>query len=290
MTRIIDSLSDISASYDAVFCDLWGCFHDGVNVFESAVSALQAFRASGGKVILVTNSPRPRDQVAVQLDSLGAPRDSWDDIATSGDSAQAAMMHGIVGQKVFHLGPERDMSFFTDLAEDLPKSDITLVPLDEADGIVCTGLLNDETETPDDYRAELLLAKTMGLKMLCANPDIIVDRGDARIYCAGALAQLYTEMGGESLYFGKPHPPIYDLARRRLSALAKVADDRILAIGDGPGTDLAGAMGEDIDFLFVTGGIVAEQTGTDKQPEPDKLKAFLQSERLSATFSVGHLR
>ncbi|QIE41095.1 TIGR01459 family HAD-type hydrolase [Meridianimarinicoccus aquatilis] len=290
MTRIIDSLSDISASYDAVFCDLWGCLHNGVNVFDSAVAALQAFRASGGKVILVTNSPRPRDQVAAQLDGLGAPRDCWDDIATSGDSAQAAMVHGIVGQKVFHLGPERDMSFFTDLAEDLPTPEFTLVPLDEADGIVCTGLLDDTTETPDDYRGQLLLAKTKGLKMLCANPDIIVDKGDSRIYCAGALAQLYTEMGGESLYFGKPHPPIYDLARRRLSALAKVSDDRILAIGDGPGTDLAGAMGEDIDFLFVTGGIVAEQTGTDRQPDPDKLKAFLQQERLATTFSVGHLR
>ncbi|PWR01868.1 TIGR01459 family HAD-type hydrolase [Meridianimarinicoccus roseus] len=290
MTRIVETLSEISAEYDAVFCDLWGCLHNGVAVFPDAVRALQKFRRDGGKVMLLTNAPRPRGQVAEQLDMLGAPRDCWDDIVTSGDSAQAALLRGIVGKKVFHLGPERDLTFFTDLADDLPEPDFTLVPLDEAEGIACTGLLDDSTETPDDYRAQLLLAKTKGLKLLCANPDIVVDKGDTRIYCAGALAQLYTEMGGESLYFGKPHPPIYDLARRRLAALAPVQDARILAIGDGPGTDLAGAMGEDLDFLFVTGGLVAEQTGTRTQPEPARLDAYLKQERLAARYSIGHLR
>lgn len=290
MTRIIDSLADTSDSYDAVFCDLWGCLHDGIKAFPDAVSALQAFRAKGGRVILLTNAPRPRGQIAAQLDQLGAPRDCYDDIVSSGDSAQAALVAGAVGKRVFHMGPDRDMPFFTELAEDLPDPDFQLVPLNEAEGIVCTGLVDDTTETPDDYRGQLLLGKTKGLKLLCANPDIIVDRGETRIYCAGAIAQLYTEMGGESLYFGKPHPPIYDLARRRLSAFARVSDDRILAIGDGPGTDLAGAMGEDLDFLFVTGGIVAEQTGTDRQPDPEKLEAFLAGERMSAPFAIGQLR
>ena len=290
MTRIIDSLADISDSYDAVFCDLWGCLHDGIKAFPDAVSALQAFRAKGGRVILLTNAPRPRGQVAAQLDQLGAPRNCYDDIVSSGDSAQAALVAGAVGKRVFHMGPERDMPFFTELPDDLPDPDFKLVPLNEAEGIVCTGLVDDTTETPDDYRGQLLLGKTKGLKLLCANPDIIVDRGETRIYCAGAIAQLYTEMGGESLYFGKPHPPIYDLARRRLSAFARVSDDRILAVGDGPATDLAGAMGEDLDFLFVTGGIVAEQTGTDRQPDPEKLEAFLAGERMSAPFAIGQLR
>lgn len=290
MTRIVETLSEISADYDAVLCDLWGCLHNGVHVFPDAVSALQDFRKHGGKVILLTNAPRPRGQVAAQLDGLGAPRDCWDDIVTSGDSAQAALVRGIVGQKIFHLGPERDLTFFTELADDLPEPEFTLVPLDEAEGIACTGLLDDATETPDNYRAQLLLAKTKGLKLLCANPDIVVDKGDQRIFCAGAIAELYTEMGGDSLYFGKPHPPIYDLARRRLSALAEVPDSRILAIGDGPGTDLAGAMGEDLDFLFVTGGLVAEQTGTHGQPEAGRLEAYLKDERLAARFSIGHLR
>ncbi|MEE4292232.1 MAG: TIGR01459 family HAD-type hydrolase, partial [Cycloclasticus sp.] len=271
MTRIVETLDDISGLYDAVFCDLWGCLHDGVKAFPDAVAALQTFRAKGGRVILLTNAPRPRGQVAAQLAQLGAPNDCYDDIVTSGDSAQAALVAGIVGKRVYHLGPERDMTFFTELDEDLPKADFTLVPLNEAEGIVCTGLMDDAVETAEDYRAQLLLAKTKGLKLLCANPDIIVDKGDKRIYCAGAIARLYTEMGGESLYFGKPHPPIYDLARRRLSSLGHASDDRILAIGDGPATDLAGAMGEDLDFLFVTGGLVAQQTGTERQPDPAKL-------------------
>jgi len=290
MTRTIETLADISQSYDALYCDLWGCLHNGVHVFADAVSALQAFRKAGGKVMLLTNSPRPRGQVAAQLDDLGAPRDCWDDIATSGDSAQAALLHGVVGRKVFHMGPERDASFFTEFDPDLPEPEFELVPLDKAEGIVCTGLVDDLNETPDDYRAQLLLAKTKGLKLLCANPDIIVDKGDTRLYCAGALAQLYTEMGGQSLYFGKPHPPIYDLAKRRLSALGPVSDDRILAIGDGPGTDLSGAMGEGLDFLFVTGGIVAEQTGTEHQPDAGKLAAFLKAEKLNAAYAIGYLR
>lgn len=252
--------------------------------------ALQEFRRTGGKVVLVTNSPRPRDSVAIQLDQLGAPRDCWDDIATSGDAAQSAMMAGVVGRKVWHLGPERDLNFFTDLPEDLPGEPVERVALDEAEGIVCTGLFDDDADTPEDYRAELLLAKAKGLRLLCANPDIVVDRGEKRIYCAGAVAQLYTEMGGESLYFGKPHPPIYDLARRRLAALDRIPDDRILAIGDGPGTDMAGAIGEDLDVLFVTGGLAAEITATYEHPDQAKLAAYLSELRMTPLYSIGKLR
>jgi HAD superfamily hydrolase (TIGR01459 family) len=293
MATVIKTLADISARYDAVFCDLWGCLHDGVVAFPEAIEALQAYRQTGGKVILLTNSPRPRDQVALQLDELGAPRDCWDDIATSGDSAQAAMMAGAVGRRVWHLGPERDMAFFTDLPPELAAlPPVVRVPLDAADGIVCTGLLDDTTEAPEDYRGQLLLAKIKGLKLLCANPDVIVDRGDQRVFCAGALAALYTEMGGVSLYFGKPHPPIYDLARRRLAALDTVPDDRILAIGDGPGTDVAGAIGEDLDCLFVSGGLAAAQTGTSASdgPDPALLDAYLTGEKLSPLFAIARLR
>ena len=289
MARIVESLSEISAEYDALFCDLWGCLHDGVAVFPEAVAALQAFRAEAGKVILITNAPRPRGQIEAQLDRLGCPRDAWDDIVTSGDSAQTALMKGVVGQKVYHIGPDRDLTFFDDLPADLERT-VELVPLEEAEGVACTGLVDDATESPEDYRAPLLYAKTKGLKLLCANPDIVVDKGDTRLWCAGALAQLYTEMGGQSLYFGKPHPPIYDLARRRLRALADVAGDRILAIGDGPGTDVAGALGEDIDCLFVTGGLVAEATGTDRQPDAARLKSFLDAQKIAPAFAIGHLR
>lgn len=290
MTRIIDSLADISNMYDAVFCDLWGCVHDGIDAFSEAVEALRAFKAQGGTVLLLTNAPRPRASVATQLDRIGVPRDCWDVIATSGDSARAAMLTGAVGTKVWHIGEAHDSPFFAPMDLVADAVDIARVPLDEAEGVVCTGPFNPLAD-PSEMRPKFLLAKTRGLKLLCANPDIVVDRGESREWCAGALAQLYTEMGGESLYFGKPHPPIYDLARRRLLQIGKAAsDDRILAIGDGILTDIPGGVGENIDTLFITGGLARSETGTDHQPEPEQLARFLTNAQMEPTYSIGMLR
>lgn len=290
MTRIVETLAEISDLYDAVFCDLWGCVHNGVDAFDEAVDALRAFKAQGGTVLLLTNAPRPRASVATQLDRIGVPRDCWDVIATSGDSARAAMLNGAVGGKVWHIGEPHDAPFFApmDLIED--AIDVTRVTLEDAEGIVCTGPF-DALADPAEMRPQFLLAKTRGLKLLCANPDIVVDRGESREWCAGALAQLYTEMGGESLYFGKPHPPIYDLARRRLEQMGKgTSDDRILAIGDGILTDVRGGVGENIDTLFITGGLARAETGTDHQPDPTKLARFLTDEQMEPTYSIGMLR
>lgn len=290
MTQIITSLSEISDRYDALFVDLWGCVHNGISALPEAVSALHTYKAGGGKVVLVTNSPRPRDSVAHQIKGMGVPDDCWDTIATSGDSARAAMFRGIVGQKVYFIGEDRDLAFFTPLKIVEDAVDIQQVPLAEAEGIVCAGPF-DPMADPSVYRADFLYAKAKGLKLLCANPDIVVDRGETREWCAGALAQLYTEMGGESLYFGKPFPPIYDLARRRLAALGvDVPNIGILAIGDGIQTDIKGAMGEDIDSLFISGGLAAEQTKTSHQPDPDALGHYLQKEMMSPSFAIGHLR
>ncbi|MBM1633703.1 TIGR01459 family HAD-type hydrolase [Sulfitobacter mediterraneus] len=290
MTRIVDTLAEISAQYDALFVDLWGCVHDGVKALPDAVAALQTYRKAGGKVVLVTNSPRPRAGVEKQLVHFGVPDDAWDTIATSGDSARSAMFQGVVGQKVWFIGQPGEEKFFQPLhLLDNPMT-IEQVPLAEAEGIVCTGP-EDPHADPDVMRPQFLMAKQMGLKLLCANPDIVVDRGHQREWCAGALAKLYAEMGGESLYFGKPHPPIYDLARRRLSALGKVvSDDRILAIGDGILTDIRGAIGEDIDSLFITGGLAAAETKTLRQPDPDALNDYLEKEKSSPTYSIGFLR
>lgn len=290
MTRIIDSLAEISADYDALFCDLWGCVHDGLRAFPDAVAALQAYRAQGGTVVLVTNSPRPRASVERQLERIGVARDSWDVIATSGDSARAAMFGGVVGHKVWHIGEPQDGSFFAPMQLLDNPVDIERVPLAEAEGIVCTGPFDPQAD-PSVMRPEFLLAKTRGLKLLCANPDIVVDRGETREWCAGALAALYTEMGGESLYFGKPHPPIYDLARRRLAQLGRdVGDARILAVGDGIFTDVQGAMGENIDALFISGGLARAETGTLHQPDPGKLAEFLTTAQLEPRFTIGMLR
>lgn len=290
MTQIIDTLSEISERYDALFVDLWGCVHNGVKALPEAVAALQRYRKDGGKVILVTNAPRPHAGVQKQLTHFEVPQDAWDAIATSGDSARAAMFRGTVGSKVWFVGQPHDQNFFDPLQLIQNPVDIEQVPLKEAEGIVCTGP-EDPHADPDVMRPQFLYAKQKGLKLLCANPDIVVDRGEQREWCAGALAKLYTEMGGESLYFGKPHPPIYDLARRRLFALgADVPDERILCIGDGVLTDIKGAMGEDIDSLFISGGLAASETKTGRQPDPDALNAYLEREMSSPTYTIGFLR
>lgn len=296
MTEIIRSLAELTGRYDAVFCDLWGCLHNGKAAFPAAVAALQGFRATGGKVVLLTNAPRPQSSVIRQLDGLGVPRDAWDIVVTSGDAAQMGMLSGAVGRKVHHIGAPKDEPFFTDFAEDLAsyaasQPPITRVPLKDAQGIVCTGLADDLTETPEDYRAALLLGKTMGLTMLCANPDIVVDMGDKRLYCAGALAQMYEQMGGSTLYFGKPHPPIYDLARRRLAEAGAPSDPQVLCIGDGIFTDVQGGMSEGLDTLFVTGGLEAERFGNDvENPEAGRLLPWLEENQLSPSFAIGRLR
>lgn len=289
MTRIIHSLSDISDRYDAAFVDLWGCVHNGVAAFPEAVAALQAFRAGGGTVVLLTNAPRPRDEVADQLRRLQVPDDAWDTIATSGDSARAAMFTGAVGSKVYHIGTPGDERFFGPLHLIDDPVEITRVPLKEAEGIVCTGPFDAHAD-PADLRPDLLWAKQKDLPLLCANPDIVVDRGETREYCAGAIAALYTEMGGTSLYFGKPHPPVYDLARRRLAEVRPgVADTAILCIGDGPHTDIDGAMGEDIDSLFISGGLAAQETKTSQDPEESALNAYLTKENINPTYTIGRL-
>ncbi|APX23959.1 MAG: TIGR01459 family HAD-type hydrolase [Rhodobacteraceae bacterium] len=290
MTQIIEALSDISHQYDAMFVDLWGCLHNGVTAYPEAVEALRAYRKQGGVVVLVTNSPRGRAEVYKQFEGFGIPDDCFDNIASSGDSARAAMFEGAVGRKVYFIGTEAELPFFEPMKLIENPVEVERVALEEAEGIVCTGLFDAKAD-PAEMRPQFLLAKQKGLKLLCANPDVVVDRGDHREWCAGALAALYSEMGGESLYFGKPHPPIYDLARRRLAEVAPdLSDPTILAIGDGVRTDIQGAQGEDIDSLFVTGGLAAEETRTDRQPHEKALLDFLEKEGVGATYSIGFLR
>ncbi|NVK46891.1 MAG: TIGR01459 family HAD-type hydrolase [Rhodobacteraceae bacterium] len=291
MTRLIQTLSEISTDYDALFVDLWGCVHNGVTAFPEACAALQTYRAGGGKVVLVTNSPRPWRSVAQQIKEFGVPDDAYDAIATSGDSARMAMYLGVVGEKVHHIGDMFKDDFMQPMDIVMDEAvEITEVPLEDAEGIVCSGP-EDPLADPEIYRPQFLYAKQKGLKLLCANPDIVVDRGEVREWCAGALAALYTEMGGESLYFGKPHPPIYDLARRRLAQLAPIDDNRILCIGDGIGTDVMGGIGEGLDVLFITGGLAAKEFGPDPvNPDPARLKMWLAEQNLSPTAAISFLR
>ncbi|MFQ3183667.1 MAG: HAD superfamily hydrolase (TIGR01459 family) [Octadecabacter sp.] len=290
MPLIINTFLEISDQYDVAFVDLWGCMHNGITPFQDSVSAMQSYRKRGGKVVLVTNSPRPWDSVAQHLLDMGMAH-CWDAVATSGDSARAAMFRGFVGSKIWFMGETpRDDDFFKTLSIVNNPINIQKVPLDQAEGIVCCGPFDTQADL-EVNRPEFLYAKSKGLKLLCANPDIIVDRGESREWCAGALAELYTKMGGESLYFGKPHPPIYDLARKRYAALTDgISNPRIIAIGDGIRTDILGAQQEDIDSLFITGGLAAAVTKTITQPDETALSDYIKSEKVTPTYSIGFLR
>lgn len=290
MSQIITALRDISNNYDALYVDLWGCLHDGVTAFPAAISALQEYRKGGGIVVLLTNAPRQRSSVQAQLEGMNVPADCWDTIATSGDSARTAMFRGAVGGNVWYIGPDSDLSFFDPISVVKDPVAIARVPFDQAEGIVCIGPFDPHAD-PSVMRPEFLVAKQKGLKLLCANPDLVVDRGGVREYCAGSLAALYTEMGGEVVYVGKPYPAIYDLARRRLDAVKSgISAGRVLCIGDGIRTDVKGAMGEDLDALFISGGLAAAETKTTDQPDPTALEAYLTKEMTSARYTIGHLR
>ena len=296
MTTIIESLDEISTRFDAVFCDLWGCLHDGLRPFPAAVEALVRYRSQGGYIVLMTNAPRSRSKVIRHLDQIGVSRNLYHDVVTSGDAARRALSLGEFGQSVHHIGPAREETFF------LPENDdgleglagITLTALEAADGLVCTGLVDDTTETPHDYIDVLRSARDRNLKMLCANPDLVVDRGVDRVYCAGALAELYASFGGEVLYFGKPHKPIYTTARLRMNAALDrtVEDDRILCIGDGLHTDMEGAVRENLAGLFITGGLSRAATATTHSPDRSRLEAYLCEQGISSMpeMAIGHLR
>jgi HAD superfamily hydrolase (TIGR01459 family) len=246
---VIGSIEDLGSRYSAWLVDIWGVMHNGHRAFPRAVAATRAFRARGGIVVLLSNSPRPSPSVQEQLRRLGVPDDAYDATVTSGDLTRHELdKHK--GAIVFHLGPERDLPIFQGLA-------VRLGLPEEAELVVCSGLLDDETETPDDYVGLLRALAARKLPMICANPDHLVERGDRLVYCAGALAALYEKEGGRVIYAGKPHAPIYLLALETISALAgrAVPRSKVLAIGDGVNTDIAGAASLGIDSVFVASGL-----------------------------------
>ena len=267
MPPIIPHFSALAPDYDVLLSDVWGVVHNGVEASLPACDALKQARMQGTKVILITNAPRPNAAVARQLDRLHVPHDAYDAIVSSGDVTRAVIATR-PGQSMFHLGPERDRSIFSGL-------DLRFAPLEEADYVICTGLENDEVETPEDYRARLQAMLARKLFMLCGNPDVVVERGPRLVYCAGAIADLYAGIGGEVHYAGKPYRPIYDLALAEAEAAMgrKAAVGRVLAIGDSLRTDFKGAHDLGIDFLFVTSGIHAEELGTREQPDSAALNA-----------------
>jgi len=254
----VEGLKALADNYDLVLCDVWGVLHNGVKAYEAAGDALTRFRAKGGRVVLVSNAPRPGASVETQLDGFGVPRTAYDAVVTSGDLTRLAIEERI-DRIVHHIGPPRDMPIYAGL-------DVRFGSIDEADYVVCSGFDNDEQETVEDYRARLEAMRRRDLLMVCANPDLIVERGHMILPCAGTIALAYEEMGGKVFYAGKPHGPVYDRALAVAAELSgdSVPKERVLAIGDAIRTDIAGAAGFGIDSLLIARGIHAEELGLHK--------------------------
>jgi len=264
--RFVEQLRGLVDGVEVVLSDIWGVVHNGLESFPEACEALHTYRQRGGTVILITNAPRPADSVQRQLRKLGVADETYDAIVSSGDLTRNFVADH-PGKKMFWIGPDRDSSLHRGL-------DAVMAPLEQADYVVCTGLFDDETESAEDYRAMMLQAREHKLPLICANPDIVVERGDRLIYCAGAIAELYRELGGEVIFYGKPHRPIYEramaLAAERRGQPTSL--DRVLAIGDSVRTDLTGALGFGIDCLFLTRGIHSEEFEGIDQLDPASVK------------------
>ena len=270
MAKRISNLSEITTHYDVVLSDVWGVLHNGVDAFPDACTALADARKAGATVVLITNSPRPSPGVIGQLRVLGVPDEAYDRIVTSGDVTRHLIAEG--PKKIFLLGPERDMPLFDGL-------DVEVVGADHADAIVCTGFFDDEKEVPEDYHDMLSAFQKRDVPFICANPDLVVERGHRIIPCAGAVAAYYEQLGGSTRIAGKPHRPIYEAALEAAQETrGGFTADRVLAVGDGMPTDVRGAISQGLDLLYISAGIHVHEYTVNNQIDEAVMKAWLKSE------------
>lgn len=258
LPTLIESFGEIAPLIDVLICDVWGVVHNGQSAHVAACAALERFRAGGGTVVMVSNAPRPSADVARHIGRLGVTEGSYDRIVTSGDVTRGLIAER-PGRRALHIGPERDLTVFAGL-------DVRLSGLEEADYCVCTGFADDETETPADYAPLLMAMARRGLTMICGNPDLVVERGDKLIPCAGALAEAYEGLGGATIYAGKPHRPVYETALALAAELRGEAVDRsrVMAVGDAIRTDVAGAAGIGVPAILLLEGIHWDEAGAER--------------------------
>jgi HAD superfamily hydrolase (TIGR01459 family) len=279
----IAGLSEIAARYDVILCDVWGVIHNGQQSFPEPCAALSRFGEAHGPVVLITNAPRPSPSVMAQIDRLGVPRAAWSQIVTSGDATRALLTAHAPGP-VWKIGTSYEDSLYEGLALEFAEAD-------DAALISVTGPYNDDVETPEDYRPRFEAPVARNLPMVCANPDIVVHRGDKLIYCGGALARLYAEMGGQVLMAGKPYAAIYDLALARAAETLgrPIERGRVLCIGDGLPTDVAGANAQGLDVLFVAAGIHGAETIGEDGLNVAATERLLAEAKLTATWAIPDL-
>lgn len=279
----IQGLSAVSDRYDVLLSDVWGVIHNGRESFKAACDALVKWRAEKGPVILISNAPRPSAAVHAQLDQLGVPREAWSAFITSGDATRI-LLGGRAPGPAWAIGPDRDAPLYEDL-------DLRFAGPDAAAFISVTGPYDDEVEGPEDYRERFEAAVARKLPLICANPDIVVQRGDKLIYCGGALAQLYAELGGEVIMAGKPHKPIYELCLAEAQLLlGKPLDrSRVLCIGDAVITDAKGANDQGLDVLFVASGIHGAETIGPDGLDASAVERLLAKDGVTATYAIADL-
>jgi HAD superfamily hydrolase (TIGR01459 family) len=249
LPRLISGLSEIAAGHDALICDVWGVVHDGHRHHPAAADALYRFKEKHGPVVLLTNAPRVPAEVAAQCSSYGLPPDCYDAIVSSGGAAREELAERSAARTLplHYIGPDRDLAMIAGL-------DIRRTSIEEAEVVLAIGLRDDMNETPADYAGELAAMQARGLTMLCANPDLVVHRGDKLLYCAGSLAKAYEALGGAVIYYGKPHLPVYEAALK-----AAGNPKRPLAVGDGLLTDIKGANAAGLEALFIADGVHGEE-------------------------------
>lgn len=279
----IQGLSELAGRYDVLLCDVWGVIHNGRESFPAACAALARFKAEVGPVILISNAPRPHPPVVEQLDALGVPREAWTRLVTSGDATRPLLAERAPGP-VWAIGPEHQEVLYHDLG-------MTFGDHDDAAFISVTGPYDDENDEPGDYRERFSACVARGLDLICANPDIVVQRGDKLIYCGGALAQLYESLGGRAFMAGKPYAPIYAMALDRAEAeLGRSIDAaRVLCVGDGLPTDVRGANARNLDILFVANGIHGAETVTPDGLNVAVINDLLRQEGLQATWAIADM-
>ena len=279
----INGLSAVADQYDVLLSDVWGVIHNGRESFRAACEALARWRAERGPVILISNAPRPSSAVHSQLDQLGVPREAWSAFVSSGDATRILLSARAPGP-AWAIGPDKDAALYEGL-------DLAFSGPDGAAFISCTGPYDDDVEGPDDYEARFKVALERRLPMICANPDIVVQKGDRLIYCGGALAQRYEKMGGEVIMAGKPHAPIYDLclAEAQLILGRPLDRARVLCIGDGVATDARGANRQDLDLLFVASGIHGAETIGPDGVDAAAVETLLAKDGARATYAISDL-
>ncbi len=282
---VLNGLSDVAANYDVLFCDVWGVLHNGRESFPAAIEAMIQFRRTRGPVILISNAPRPSRDVVPQLRALKVPDEAWSAFVTSGDATRNELAKRRPGP-AWAVGPARDAPLYEGLGLEFVETP------DGAAFISCTGLFDDELETPEDFRDRLKLCAERRIDMVCANPDKVVQRGDKMIYCAGALADLYVELGGKVFMAGKPYAPIYAIARETADRCAgrPIETARILAVGDGLPTDVLGANAQGLDLLFIAAGIHARDVQDESgKLDPERAMAFLRRADAHARYALDEL-